>query len=107
MTRLFELPLDRFIAVEFAVNDDPGAPVLARDRLISSCKVDDAEPRVPKGNSPVGCNPMALPIRAPVIKTLGSALHYRCRDGITTREESNNSAHTDVLLASVFPDVAG
>jgi hypothetical protein len=32
----FEFALDRFIPVEFSVNDDASAPVLACDRLIAT-----------------------------------------------------------------------
>jgi hypothetical protein len=42
----FEFALGRFIAVEFAIHDDPRPLVLARDRLITRGKVDDAEPRM-------------------------------------------------------------
>ena len=52
--RFFQFALDRFVVVEFAVDDDAGASVLARDRLIAGGQVDDAEPGVPESNPPVG-----------------------------------------------------
>ena len=43
VTRVFELALNRFIAIEFAVDDDAGLFVLAGDRLISGGQINDAE----------------------------------------------------------------
>src|SRR3954470_8967287 len=60
--RLLEFLSDRFIAVELTVDDDVNASVLARDRLISRNKVNDAEPRVPETNSRVGCDPTPLSV---------------------------------------------
>ena len=80
MTRLFEFPLDRFIAIEFAVDHDPNLFVFACDRLISCCEIDDAEPCVPKTNAAVWRNPVALPIRTAMIEALGSPLQGCFRD---------------------------
>jgi hypothetical protein len=93
MTALFELPLNGFIAVEFSVHDDPSKFVLAGDGLIAGCEINDAQPRMPEGDALVGRNPMTLAIRPAMIQTLGGPLHNSRRDRITTREESDNSAH--------------
>ena len=61
VTRLLEFALDRFVTVEFAVDDDPRLFVLAGDRLISGCEIDDAQPSVAKGNPAVRRYPMPLP----------------------------------------------
>ena len=59
VARLFEFALDCFVAVEFAIDDDPGLFVLACDRLISRREIDDAEPGMAKSNAAVGRDPMA------------------------------------------------
>ena len=51
MTGLLEFALDRFVAIEFAIDDDAGLSVLAGDRLISGREIDDAEPRVAKSDA--------------------------------------------------------
>jgi hypothetical protein len=38
---------DRFVAVEFAVNDDPGPFVLAGDRLIAAGKIGSRRENTP------------------------------------------------------------
>ena len=74
VARLLEFALDRFVPVEFTVDDDTGLFVLAGDRLISGREIDDAEPRVAKSNEAVRRYPMALPIGATVMKAVGSPL---------------------------------
>ena len=103
VTRLFEFALDRFIAVEFAVDDDPGLFVLAGDRLISGCEIDDAEPRVAEGNAAVGRNPVALPIGAAMIEALGGPLHAAAEIG-SRREKRATIPHMLMpSLLSIFP----
>jgi len=80
---------------EFAVDDDPDLFVLACDRLISCCEIDDAEPRVPKTNAAVWRYPMALPIRTAMIEALGGPLQRYFRDRLAAREQGYYSAHSD------------
>src|SRR5215472_16741316 len=100
VTRAFELALNRFIAIEFAVDDDAGLFVLAGDRLISGGQINDAETRVTEGDAAVERQPVALPIGAAMIEPLGSPLQHHFRDRITAREEGDYAAHADVLLVS-------
>ena len=43
----FELLLDGFVAIELAVDHDPGALTFTGDRLVAGGEIDDAEPRMP------------------------------------------------------------
>ena len=95
VARLFEFPLNRFVAVEFAVHHDVASFVLARDRLISGRQIDDAEPRVAKPNSLVGRNPVALAIGTAMIQALGGPLQSRVRDRVTARKKRNYTAHAE------------
>jgi len=84
--------------VELAVDDDPGPPILARDWLMFSRQVDDAEPRMPESDSPDRYDPMPLRIGSTVMKALGCPLHHRSPDRIMSRENIHTSAHLDELL---------
>src|SRR5947209_19535505 len=98
MPAALQFPPDRFITVKLAVHDDARATVLALHRLVPRYKVDDAEPRVSKRDSPVRCDPMPLSVRAAMKEALCCPLHDRGPDRITTREERNNAAHPGGLL---------
>jgi hypothetical protein len=98
VARFFKFPLDGFITVELTVHDDADAAVLACYGLISSCKVDDAQPRTSESHSPVRCDPMPLSVGTAMIKALRRALHNGGRYRIATRQERDNSADPDVLL---------
>ena len=74
VSRLFEFSLDRFKAIEFAIHHDPGAPVFARNGLVARRQVDDAETRVSERDPAVLRPPVALPIGAAMIETLGGSL---------------------------------
>ena len=74
VSRLFELSLNRFIAIEFAVDHDPSAAVFAGDGLVARRQVDDAETRVSERDSVVLRPPVALSIRAAMIETLRGSL---------------------------------
>src|SRR5262249_39052516 len=78
MPRTFEFTLNGFVAVELAINDDPGSLVLACDRLIAGLEIDDAEPRMAKSNPAVRADPMALPVGAAVIEALSGTLNHFC-----------------------------
>ena len=54
VANLFELALNRFVAVEFPVHHNMNVFLLVRDRLIFRPQIDDAEPRVTKRDSLVG-----------------------------------------------------
>jgi len=105
MTRIFEFPLDCFVAIELPVHDNPRPLVLTRDRLITSRQVDDAESRVPKANPAVGGNPVPLPVGTTMIEGLCSTLHYCRRYWITTRKESDDSAHADMHPLNSISDI--
>ena len=102
MAGCFELFLNCFVAVKFAVDDDVRAFVLAGDRLIAGGQVDDAQPRVPQGDEAIRGNPLPLPIGSAVIQTLRGSVHRRFRDRIAAREERNNSTHSLCSLAWVL-----
>ena len=93
VARLLQFPLDRFIAVEFAVDDDVGLAVLAGDGLIAGGEVDDAETRVAEGDAAVGRYPVALAVGAAMVEALGGAVQDCFRDGLAAREERDYSAH--------------
>jgi hypothetical protein len=92
MSGMFQLPLDRFIPIEFAIDDDPDFLVLVRNRLISGGEVDDAEPGVPQRNPAVGRNPVALAIGTAVIQALRRAWQNLGRNG-SRREKSATIPH--------------
>ena len=73
MPALFKFSLDRFMPVEFAVHDDASTLILASDRLISSCKVNNAKSRMAQSNSLILCDPVPLRIGTSVIETLGGS----------------------------------
>ena len=78
VTRVFEIMPNRLVAIEFAIRYDPNSFILARNRLISGRKVDDAEPRMTESNSTIGTYPMALAVRTPVRKSLSGPLDCLC-----------------------------
>jgi hypothetical protein len=96
----FELPPDSFIAIEFAVDDDPRPLVFARDGLVTGRKVDNTESSVPKRNPAVWRDPMSLTVWTAMVQALSSPLHNGFRHGTTTREDSDYTAHTEVLPVS-------
>jgi hypothetical protein len=97
VTALFEFLADGFVAVEFAIDDYPRARILACERLISRGQVDDAEPGMPEGDAPVGCDPLTLSIRTAVMQALSCPAYHRRRDRIASRKHSNNSTHSNTL----------
>jgi hypothetical protein len=54
MARLLEFLLDCFVAIEFAVDDNPALFVFACDWLITGRKIDDAETSMPEGDALIG-----------------------------------------------------
>jgi len=102
MARAFEWSLNSFVAVELAIDDDPDFVVFACNWLIAGLEVDDAEPRMTKGNSTIRADPMALTVRPAVMEALGGTLNEVCRDWITTREKRDDPAH---MLSSPFGPV--
>src|SRR6185312_584697 len=109
MTGLFQLLLDRFVAVEFAVDDDPRLLVFAGDWLIAGCKVNDAEPRVTERDPAIRRNPVALTVGAAMIQALRGLLHHVCGNRTTAREHCDNSTHEFPLLCQdlwFFPTTA-
>ncbi len=88
-----EFVLDDFEIVELAVDDDLRTLVFAGDRLIAGREIDDAQPRVPKGHSPVGGYPVALSIGTPMVKAPSGPLDRGGREGCLTGEDGRNTAH--------------
>jgi hypothetical protein len=74
VTRQVELALNRFIAIKFAIDDDPGPSIFADDGLIPSRQVDDAKSRMAEGNPAVLRHPVALPVWSAVIEALSGLL---------------------------------
>jgi hypothetical protein len=62
--------------VKFAVNNDSCLLVLAGDWLITSCEVNDAEPRVAKRDPAIRRNPVALSVGAAMVEALRRFLHH-------------------------------
>jgi hypothetical protein len=54
--------------------------VLACDRLIAGLEIDDAEPRMTKGNSAIWADPIVLSVRAAMMEVLGRLRNETCRD---------------------------
>ena len=77
MTGLPQFSSNGLVPVKFSVDDDPDPPILIGDGLVSGQQVNDAEPCVPESNPPVLRNPMPLPIRSAVVKSLNGALYSR------------------------------
>jgi hypothetical protein len=75
------------------VDDDASALAFAGDGLIASCEIDDAESRMPECDPPVSRDPVALPVRAVMVKAFGGALDGGCRDRAPAGDESDNSTH--------------
>ena len=97
MPGLFEFLLNRLITVEFAIDDDPKRFVFVGDWLISSRKVDNAQACVPETDSIVGCDPVALPIGAPMTQTPCRFLQQLGTNRAMLRKHGNNSAHVYCL----------
>src|SRR5260370_33184142 len=93
VSRSFKLFLDRFVAVEFAVDDNSKAFVLVRDWLISGRKVDNAEPCMPECDPPVRSDPMPLAVGTAMTKTPRSPLHCPFWNRGTRWQNGDNSAH--------------
>jgi len=98
VTGLFELTLDRFVAVEFAVHDDMDLFILVRNGLISRRKIDDAQTGVAEGDPAIGTDPIAETVGAAMIEASDGVFQCRFRDGITTRKHGDDTAHLDVPL---------
>src|SRR5207249_5941448 len=58
MTGLLQLFLNWFVAVEFAVYDDPERFIFISDGLISRGQVDNAQAGVSKAHAPIGGDPV-------------------------------------------------
>ena len=88
-----ELVLDCLEIVELAVDDDPSALVFASDGLIAGREIDDAQPRMAKGHSPVGGYPVALSVGSPMVKAPSGSFNRGRRDGCLTGKDGSNAAH--------------
>src|SRR5215471_10555139 len=99
VTRTFELALSGFIVVEFAVNNNVLAPILAGNGLVSGREVDNAESCMTQSYLPIRRNPLPLSVRAAVIKSPGSLLQHRRRNRATAREYCDDSEHGELLLS--------
>src|SRR5881396_4135560 len=93
---LFEFFLDRLVTVELTIHDDPKRFVFVGDWLISGRQVDDAQPRVSQTDSTVGCDPVALSVRAAMMETPGRPLQRLGSNRAMLRKHGNNSAHLSV-----------
>src|SRR5438046_9766949 len=91
MPGLFELVLDRLVAVEFAVDNDLKLFVLIGDRLISGRKINDAQACVPETDPGVRSDPIALAIRTTMAETLCGLFEYAGSDRGMGREDSDDS----------------
>jgi hypothetical protein len=100
-----ELVLDRLEPVELSVDDDPGALVLAGDRLIAGREVDDAQPRMAEGHASVGRDPVALSVRSAVEEALRRSVDRRGRDGRLPGKDGCNAAHVARSLSGT-PELA-
>ena len=58
-----------------------------------------------KANPAVGGNPVPLPVGTTMIEGLCSTLHYCRRYWITTRKESDDSAHADMHPLNSISDI--
>ena len=97
VSRLLEPALRRLEIVELAVDDDPRALVLARDRLIAGRQVDDAEPRMPQRDAPISRQPLALTVRSAVIEPPGRALDEVGRERRGPGEEGDDATHKSAI----------
>src|SRR5207249_6110143 len=95
MPGLFELVLDRLVAVEFAVDNDLKLFVLIGDRLISGRKINDAQACVPETDPGVRSDPIALAIRTTMAETLCGLFEYAGSDRGMGREDSDDSTHVE------------
>ena len=93
MPGLFQFALDGFVAVELAIDDDVNAAIFAGDGLVAGGEVDDAEAGVAQGDFSVGGDPVAPAVGATVVEALRGSLKGDFGDGITTREQCDDSAH--------------
>jgi hypothetical protein len=102
VTGSLKRPLDRLIAVELAIDDDPCPFVLAGDRLVSRRKIDDAEPRMAEADTAVRRDPIAPPIRATMMKAAGGPLERAVRYRLAAGENCNESAHIPCPIDASF-----
>src|SRR5215469_18340033 len=89
--------LDSLVVVKLAVDNYVLAFIFTRDRLVARSQVDDAKPGVTESYSPIGRDPMSLPVGTTVMESASSCLHRQGRDRFFVREQRDDSAH-DVLL---------
>src|SRR4029450_2664101 len=85
-----EFVLDCLEIVELAVDDDPRPLVFAGDGLIAGREIDDAQPRMAKGHSPVGGYPVALSVGSPMVKPPSGSFDRGGRDGCLTGQDGSN-----------------
>src|SRR4029078_5282801 len=85
VARLLALALDGLKAVEFAIDDDAGFPIVADDGLVPGCQIDDAETGVAEGNASVGGNPVALPVGTAMFQTAGRPVQHGIGDWAAMR----------------------
>jgi len=88
-----ELALDRLVAVELPVDDDPRLLVLAHDRLVAGREVDDAEARMTEPDASVVGHPLAPAVGPSVTKGAGGARQRLGINGLRSREDSDDSTH--------------
>ena len=93
----FQVPLDRLVSVELAVDDDVDLPVLACDGLIAGRQVDDAQPGVPETDVPVIRDPPPLPVGAAVSEPSRSRLDRLNGHPSLGCERRHDAAHPAAL----------
>src|SRR4051794_27114811 len=98
MSTPLEVPLDSLETVELPVHDNPCSLILAGDRLISGIKIDDAQARMAKPHFSILRDPVPLAVGATMIQTFGCAFQGSRAYLSATREYSDNSTHTFVVL---------
>jgi hypothetical protein len=86
VTGLFQIPLNRFESVKFAVDDDGDRLIFVGDGLIAGRKVNDAQPGMTQRHPAVRRNPLTLRIRAAVMKAASDGSNYASRDRLAARK---------------------
>ena len=76
---------DRAVAVELAVHDDPDVAGRVGDRLVAVIQADDREARVAEEPAPVGRDPTADAVGAPVMERLERAVEALGLHGVAER----------------------
>src|SRR5438128_11558145 len=89
VSSLFEFFLDRLVTVEFTIHDDPKGFVFVGNWLISGRQVDDAQPCVSEADSTIGCEPVALSVRAAMTETPCRPLQRLSRNRAMLRKHGN------------------